>query len=177
MKTKYCVVCGIGEELQNHHFIPISLGGKDEDNNILTLCNLHHNFIHKMEAKLNHNQIIKDQKQKRIKEGLYIGGDLPFGYKKEKVIGIYHPRKYGKISCLWKLGFDYESVKYKILCDVMLLYRYHTMSFTKLSTHVFEKYNYKINPSQLFKIRKRELKNNFVYWSENGHIKNLDLKK
>jgi hypothetical protein len=80
MITKYCCVCGSEKELNIHHFVPISLGGKDHKKNKITLCSKHHNFIHKMETKLNINYLIKLSKEKMKKKNEFIGGKPPFGY-------------------------------------------------------------------------------------------------
>ena len=85
MKTNYCCVCGENKlDLNNHHFVPKSLGGSDDEKNIITLCVNHHNFIHKMERKLNLNYLMKLSKQKMKKEGKFLGGNVPFGFKKNK---------------------------------------------------------------------------------------------
>ena len=85
MKTNYCCVCGENKlDLNNHHFVPKSLGGSDDEKNIITLCVNHHNFIHKMERKLNLNYLMKLSKQKMKKEGKFLGGRAPFGFKRIK---------------------------------------------------------------------------------------------
>ena len=164
MKTKCCVVCGVEEELQNHHFIPISLGGKDEDTNILTLCTLHHNFIHKMEGKLNHNELVKKAKDKRTKNNLYNGGYMNFGYKKLQTFETQNGRNRKVISV--KIGFDYESTKYKILCDIMSLYKNPIKTYREFQTYILKKYNIKVHYSHICKVRKNELKKNFEYWKD-----------
>ena len=164
MKTKYCAVCGVKKELQNHHFNPISLGGKDEDTNILTLCTLHHNFIHKMKLKLNHNQMVKNTKQKRIKDGFYTGGYMPYGYKKLQTFETKNARNI-KVD-LVKIGFDYGSAKYKILCDIMSLYKNPIKTYREFQTYILKKYNIKVHYSHICKVRKNELKKNFEYWKD-----------
>lgn len=161
MKTKYCVVCGSIKELQEHHFVPISLGGKNNNNNIITLCCLHHNFIHKMEGKLNHNKLIKNIKEKRKKDGLFLGGYLPYGYKVEKIVGRYKKRN-GEVSNLRKLTYDYNSIEYKIVFDIMTLFDNKT-TYRQFADFLFKKYNKKIHFTQIYRIKKREEKN-FNYW-------------
>lgn len=46
MKLRFCVICGTNKDLQHHHIIPISKGGKDHEHNIITLCVDHHDWIH-----------------------------------------------------------------------------------------------------------------------------------
>lgn len=161
MKTKYCVVCGSIEQLQQHHFIPMSLGGKEEDNNIITLCTLHHNFIHKMEGKLNHNQLIKKTKEKRKRENCFAGGHLPFGYKAEKIIGKHKSRS-GYVSNIRVLEYDYKSIDYKILYDIMTLFDNNTMTYREFDNFIFKKYKRKVHYTQIHRIKKRE--ENLDYW-------------
>ena len=44
-----CVRCGYNEirELQIHHIVPVSYGGKDDIYNLITLCKSCHDYIHK----------------------------------------------------------------------------------------------------------------------------------
>ena len=162
MKTKYCAVCGSTKELQEHHFIPISIGGKDENNNIITLCILHHNFIHKMEGKLNHSQLIKNVKKHRLDNGLFAGGYMTFGYKANKVIGKYKTRN-GYMSDIRKLEYDYGSIEYKILYDIMTLFDNNITTYREFSDFIFKKYKKRVWYTQIHKIKKREEKN-INYW-------------
>ena len=42
MKFNFCAVCGEDKIIHQHHFVPKSLGGGDEETNMLTLCPTHH---------------------------------------------------------------------------------------------------------------------------------------
>ena len=46
MKFNFCVVCGEDKVIHQHHFVPKSLGGGDEETNMLTLCPTHHYLLH-----------------------------------------------------------------------------------------------------------------------------------
>ena len=48
MKFSCCVICGTTENLHHHHIVPISLGGNNHEHNFLTLCDEHHNWIHRI---------------------------------------------------------------------------------------------------------------------------------
>jgi len=48
IKLKVCGCCGSRKNLELHHIIPISVGGKDEYFNLLYLCHDCHVNIHKM---------------------------------------------------------------------------------------------------------------------------------
>ena len=46
MVTNFCIICGEQEGLENHHLVPRSVGGLDEDTNMITLCRVHHGSMH-----------------------------------------------------------------------------------------------------------------------------------
>ena len=46
MITENCAVCGIGGALENHHVIPRSVGGSDDETNLLTVCSYCHGKLH-----------------------------------------------------------------------------------------------------------------------------------
>lgn len=48
MITDFCVICGKKKDLHNHHIIPKSRGGGDEQINLITLCYQHHALIHQL---------------------------------------------------------------------------------------------------------------------------------
>ena len=46
MKTTHCAACSITENLQHHHLVPRSLGGSDDETNLITLCEGCHDRAH-----------------------------------------------------------------------------------------------------------------------------------
>jgi hypothetical protein len=46
MKKTYCVACGSLEDLNHHHLVPRSLGGTEEESNLITLCESCHAKAH-----------------------------------------------------------------------------------------------------------------------------------
>lgn len=46
MITSICIICGEVDGLENHHICPRSEGGSDEKENLITLCRIHHGYIH-----------------------------------------------------------------------------------------------------------------------------------
>ena len=38
MKLGFCALCGSTDNLEHHHVLPRSLGGTDDEDNLLTLC-------------------------------------------------------------------------------------------------------------------------------------------
>ena len=71
-----CCNCGSTEDLQYHHIIPISIGGKDINSNMCCLCHkchykLHHNG---KESKVdNFGELIKRGQARAQKRGIHIG--------------------------------------------------------------------------------------------------------
>ena len=48
MKLCFCVICGTNKNLHHHHIIPRALGGDNHQHNFLTLCDEHHDWIHRI---------------------------------------------------------------------------------------------------------------------------------
>lgn len=46
MRLNFCVACGVSDGLENHHLLPKSEGGSDEDTNLITLCYQCHGKVH-----------------------------------------------------------------------------------------------------------------------------------
>jgi hypothetical protein len=46
-----CILCGCKDKLHIHHIIPRHKGGKDRDDNLVTLCKNCHDMIHKLNEK------------------------------------------------------------------------------------------------------------------------------
>jgi hypothetical protein len=46
VRLSFCCVCGTNKDLEHHHFIPRVEGGSDDDDNIITFCATHHDFVH-----------------------------------------------------------------------------------------------------------------------------------
>ena len=85
MITEYCVACGNTDSLENHHLVPKSCEGSDDDNNLLTLCFECHGNIHGMLrkdiAELTRAGL-KRAKERGVKLGRpYIEGTDPFAGK------------------------------------------------------------------------------------------------
>ena len=149
MITKYCVVCGSKNNLQNHHFIPVILGGTDDEKNIITLCETHHDFIHNRKKELDINNLMKLQRQKMIKKGWYTGGKIPFGFKIIKT-GKFRKNKNGLKKELIKIKLDKSSVEYKILKFLKKNKKIYT--YRELSSLIKNKFNKEIPISFLYKL-------------------------
>lgn len=68
MKHDHCVACGAKTELQQHHLIPKAAGGTNASDNMITLCEIHHNAVHAVEKKLGHTQLIATAQNSLQKE-------------------------------------------------------------------------------------------------------------
>ena len=76
MITDFCVLCGIKDNLHNHHIIPRSMpGGTDDKTNMITLCTTHHATIHSLRPSQwnNHTQLIREGQKKAREKGVVIG--------------------------------------------------------------------------------------------------------
>ncbi|MGB4497084.1 MAG: HNH endonuclease [Methylococcaceae bacterium] len=80
MKHDYCVACGIREKLHQHHLVPKSRGGSNDQTNLITLCVDCHEKIHRVNNSLIKLSAIAREKKKR--EGKVICGHPPYGKMK-----------------------------------------------------------------------------------------------
>ena len=101
MKFDFCAVCGEDRVLEQHHFVPKSLGGGDEDTNMLTLCPTHHSLLHQYIKGIfkpeNKNIPKVDTKlssppQKEVVEGKIFAGK-EFIYDNQKDVYIYQDNR------------------------------------------------------------------------------------
>ena len=79
MKHDYCVACGQSENLNHHHLVPRSIGGSDDDSNLITLCGSCHAKAHQVKADWRHSELIS-KGMKRIKSLGFNLGTANFGY-------------------------------------------------------------------------------------------------
>lgn len=108
-------MCGSKENLEHHHVLPLALGGKDEEENLITLCSKHHVQIHNMSDKRIHaSELIKKTKERDKKLGKFIGGKVPFGYQ---TVNGFLRKKDHEYSILKKMillksrGLSYRKIK------------------------------------------------------------------
>lgn len=74
MAKKKCNYCEETEGLEHHHIIPRSLGGTDDQCNLLLVCGKHHGILHDMERKSNISELTKEGIRKARAKGKRIGG-------------------------------------------------------------------------------------------------------
>lgn len=80
MRLDFCVICGSNslDDIEHHHITPISKGGSDDDENILTLCSFHHGFAHSIQRN-SIAKLTKDALDKKKQRGERVGS-IPYGF-------------------------------------------------------------------------------------------------
>jgi hypothetical protein len=73
MKHDYCVACAKAENLHQHHLVPKSLGGSDDERNLITLCGECHAKIHGNRSKWNTSELTKAALKKKREKGGVLG--------------------------------------------------------------------------------------------------------
>jgi hypothetical protein len=60
MRLTFCVACGALDDLHQHHVIPRSAGGDDDESNVITLCRDCHFTMHERRShgRYNHAQMV-----------------------------------------------------------------------------------------------------------------------
>ena len=81
MKHNHCVACGTPNNLNQHHLVPRSLGGSEEESNLITLCGLCHAKAHRVQADWRHSELIRKAMRHKQSQGEYIGGGAPYGFE------------------------------------------------------------------------------------------------
>lgn len=79
MRHKYCVACGSIDELHDHHLVPRSVGGSDDESNLITLCNPCHGKIHGITKEWNLTKLTKEALQHKKAKGERTGS-IPYGF-------------------------------------------------------------------------------------------------
>ncbi len=79
MKHNHCVACGTPDNLNQHHLVPRSLGGSDDESNLLTLCGPCHAKAHQVQADWRHSELIRKAMHHKQAQGGCVG-TVNFGY-------------------------------------------------------------------------------------------------
>jgi len=94
----FCCICGVTDNLHNHHIVPVSKGGSEEETNMITLCTKHHAWIHGLKPTSwnNHSKLIVNGQQKAKLKGKHIGRPSSLTDDKiEKIRYFREKEKYG----------------------------------------------------------------------------------
>ena len=102
--TNSCFECGSPEDIEYHHIIPYSLGGR----RVIPLCGNCHNMVHKGRArKDNHRELVKAGIEKKKQEALEAGIEWKWG-NAEKISNA--KRKYGRVANITKANEHQDTV-------------------------------------------------------------------
>ena len=80
MRNAECAACGATDNLQYHHLIPRSMGGSDDETNLITLCGDCHAKAHGVRANWGHSELIRRGLQAKKARGERTGS-VPYGYQ------------------------------------------------------------------------------------------------
>lgn len=69
MKTDYCAACSAADDLEHHHIIPRSIGGSDDETNVVTLCRACHCGLHGLAFSPDHKTLTRLGLQRAKAEG------------------------------------------------------------------------------------------------------------
>lgn len=76
----HCVACGQSGNLNQHHLVPRSIGGSDDDSNLITLCGSCHTKAHQVKADWRHSELTKKALSAKKARGERMG-KLSYGFK------------------------------------------------------------------------------------------------
>lgn len=96
-----CANCASTLDLEYHHIIPVVIGGKDINSNMVCLCNKCHRLLHGVYKNeyIDHSELIKKGIQKAKKNGVTIGRPKTTPYNiPEKFYQFYPLYQEHKIS-------------------------------------------------------------------------------
>ena len=79
MRNAECAACGATDNLQYHHLIPRSMGGSDDERNLITLCGECHAKAHGVRANWGHSELTRRGLQAKKARGERTGS-VPYGY-------------------------------------------------------------------------------------------------
>ena len=70
MRLTFCALCGEGDQstLEHHHYIPESMGGSDDDSNMMTLCGVCHGKVHHIPRPMNLRDLIRAGRERAQRE-------------------------------------------------------------------------------------------------------------
>jgi DNA invertase Pin-like site-specific DNA recombinase len=100
-QTKQCFECG-QPATYKHHVVPESLGGKKT----VLLCGHCHPKAHGKKGYWSTGELIKTQLQKRKEQGKWIGGNIPYGKKRNNDHLIDNPEELANIELMIKWRMD-----------------------------------------------------------------------
>jgi hypothetical protein len=88
MKHDYCVACANTENLHQHHLIPKSRGGSNDETNLITLCGECHAKIHGNRSKWNTSELTKSALKAKKESGATLGNRTNLNDAQSKGRGV-----------------------------------------------------------------------------------------
>lgn len=79
MKADNCAACGATDNLHYHHLIPRSMGGSDDEKNLITLCGECHAKAHGVRANWRMSELARRALATKKARGERVGA-VPYGY-------------------------------------------------------------------------------------------------
>ena len=73
MRNAECAACGATDNLQYHHLIPRSMGGSDDERNLITLCGECHAKAHGVRANWGHSELTRRGLEAAKARGVLLG--------------------------------------------------------------------------------------------------------
>jgi hypothetical protein len=73
MRLTFCVLCGEDDQstLEHHHYIPESMGGSDDESNMMTLCGVCHGKVHHIPRPMNLRDLIRAGRERAQQERVH----------------------------------------------------------------------------------------------------------
>ena len=84
MKRHECAACGSTENLHYHHLIPRSLGGSDDETNLITLCGECHAKAHGIRANWHTSTLTRAGLKRAKARGVELGNRVNLGEARAK---------------------------------------------------------------------------------------------
>ena len=94
MKLRFCVICGTNKNLHHHHVIPKVSGGTDHQHNLITLCDKHHEMVHRIRHVDNWFELARIGREKAKNAGVKFGRKR--GYTPQQEEEVMKLRKQNK---------------------------------------------------------------------------------
>ena len=89
MKLDFCVLCGSKENLHHHHVIPKVKGGTDDEDNLITLCEKHHEMIHNIQQCDDFFELARLGRERARREGVKFGMKPKYEHLYPKITEMY----------------------------------------------------------------------------------------
>jgi len=80
VRHDHCVACGQSDNLNQHHLVPRSIGGGDDETNLLTLCGSCHAKAHSVQAEWRNSELTRKALGEKKARGERMG-KIPYGFQ------------------------------------------------------------------------------------------------